>query len=79
MRKASEYRRHAQECRDLAARMDSEEQRAQLLDMAEQWDELAGERMALILRRPDLAEEGEHDEVLALGANPRLGRGRPAN
>ncbi len=44
MRKISEYRQHAQECRALAAIMPSGEQRDQLLGMADTWDRLARER-----------------------------------
>jgi hypothetical protein len=44
MRKVSEYRRHADECRALAALMPSGEQRDQLLAMAETWDRLAEDR-----------------------------------
>ena len=44
MKKASEYRQHAQECRDLARHMPPGEQREQLIRMAETWDHLAEER-----------------------------------
>ncbi|HEV2531493.1 hypothetical protein [Phenylobacterium sp.] len=62
MKKASEYRLHAKECRDLAAHMDSEEQRALMLGMADHWDKLATDRVALISRHPELAHDGERDE-----------------
>jgi hypothetical protein len=62
MKKASEYRRHAQECRELAAQMPSDAGRAQLLEMADHWDKLAADRIALITNHPELAHEGEHDE-----------------
>ena len=52
MKKASEYRQHADECRTLAARMDSGEHRDQLLEMAATWDRLAAERSQRA-RRPD--------------------------
>jgi hypothetical protein len=48
MKKASEYREHARECRELAALMAEPENRRQLLDMAESWDLLAEERERLI-------------------------------
>ena len=51
VKKASEYRKHAEECRHLAASMEGE-QRAQLLEMAETWDRLADERNELLLRKP---------------------------
>jgi hypothetical protein len=62
MRKASEYRQHAKECRDLAVQMDSADQRALMLQMAEHWDTLAADRVALIRKHPELAREGEQDE-----------------
>lgn len=65
MKKASEYRRHAEECRALAERMQSGEQRDQLLEMAETWENLAAERAALVLRHPELGLSGEHAEEVA--------------
>ncbi|HYG27941.1 MAG TPA: hypothetical protein VD906_13675 [Caulobacteraceae bacterium] len=62
MKKASEYRLHAEECRQLASRMNSGEQRDQLLTMAQTWDRLAAERSELVRRHPELGMEGEHDE-----------------
>ena len=54
MKKASEYRQHADECRALAARMDVGEHRDQLLEMAATWDRLATERALRAKRqRPD--------------------------
>jgi hypothetical protein len=44
MKKASEYLKHAEECRALARRMENGEQRDQLLKMAETWDQLAQQR-----------------------------------
>ena len=62
MKKASEYRQHAEECRALARNMTEGEQRDQLLEMARTWDKLAEERSALVQRHPELALTGEHDE-----------------
>ena len=62
MKKASEYRMHAKECRELAAHMDGAEQRALMLQMADHWEKLATDRVALITRHPELAHDGEHDE-----------------
>lgn len=62
MKKASEYRQHAAECRALAAGMDSDEQRSLMLQMADHWDNLAIDRGVLISKHPELAQEGEHDE-----------------
>ena len=69
MKKASEYRQHAQECRDLAAKMASADQRGQLLEMALHWEQLARDRALLIAKHPDLALDGERDEETS--ANPR--------
>lgn len=62
MKKASEYRAHAEECRSLAAKMDLGDARDQLLTMARHWEQLAAERAELIGRHPELALAGEHDE-----------------
>jgi hypothetical protein len=52
MKRVDEYSRHAKECRDLAARMDSAEVRDQLLEMAKIWEALAAEREAFIGEHP---------------------------
>lgn len=62
MKKASEYRQHAAECRGLAAKMDLGEKRDQLLAMAAHWDRMAEERAQLIARHPELALDGEREE-----------------
>jgi hypothetical protein len=62
MKKASEYRQHAQECRDLAKSMPEGPHREQLLEMARTWDNLAAERSEFVRRHPDLAIEGEDEE-----------------
>ena len=62
MKKASEYRQHADECRALAARMDVGEHRDQLLKMAATWDQLAAERAQRAKRQsagPDAARLGD--------------------
>jgi hypothetical protein len=61
VKKASEYRKHAQECRVLANSM-SGDQRDQLLEMAATWEKLAAERSELLRRHPELAIEGEETE-----------------
>ena len=65
MKKASEYRKHAEECRVLANRMEQGEHRDQLLEMAATWDRLAAERSDLIRRHPELGMTGEHAEEVA--------------
>lgn len=62
MRKASEYRAHARECRDLAKRMKAGPQCDSLLQMATDWEEMATYRAKLIALHPELAKEGEHEE-----------------
>jgi len=61
MKKASEYRQHAQECRTLAGRVEGQH-REQLLEMAATWQRLAEERSELVLRHPEIAVDGEHEE-----------------
>lgn len=70
MRKASEYRKHADECRELARRMDSSEHREQLLEMARHWERMEQERIAFIGSYPEFAVEprgdSDDDEASAL-------------
>jgi hypothetical protein len=61
MKKASEYRQHAEECRVLANTMTGF-QRDQLLGMAANWDKLAADRSELVRRHPELAIGDEHKE-----------------
>jgi hypothetical protein len=56
MKKASEYRLHAEECRALAAGMQIDEQREQLLAMADQWEALANDRERIVSRHPELSQ-----------------------
>ena len=65
MKKASEYRQHAEDCRSLAKGLPAGEQRDQLLKMAETWENLAADRTMLILRHPELGLDGEHQEEVA--------------
>jgi hypothetical protein len=58
MKKASEYRAHARECRDLASKMDADASRELLLQMAAQWDQLADDRAELLSRHPELDVSG---------------------
>jgi hypothetical protein len=62
MKNASEYRQHAQECRELAKQMPSGAQREQLLEMARTWDRLADERSALVRRKTEVGRDVERDE-----------------
>jgi hypothetical protein len=62
MRKVEEYRRNADECRQLATRSSNEEARTQLLQMAETWEGLARDREEQIARQERMsALEGNED------------------
>jgi hypothetical protein len=64
--KADEYRRHGQDCRDLATKMKAGEQRDALLKMAKTWDELAQERERLAgVQREGVAEDSEDAALTA--------------
>jgi hypothetical protein len=56
MKKAIEFRQHAEQCRMLARAIEGEHRR-QLLKMAADWEALAAERMALVERYPELSFE----------------------
>jgi hypothetical protein len=56
MRKASEYKQHADECRMLARSAKAQEHREMLLTMAETWDKLAEERHKTAARQQRIAE-----------------------
>ena len=62
MKKASEYRQHAEECRALARGLPSGPHREQLLEMAQTWEKLAAERADFVRRHPEMAIDGEHAE-----------------
>ena len=57
MKKASEYREHAEDCRALARGMKSGDQQDQLHKMAENWEQMARERSDLVRQRPDFVPE----------------------
>jgi chromosome segregation ATPase len=63
VKKASEYREHARECRVLAAAMESEKQKQLMLQMADHWEKLAADRSALIDKHPELACPGDRQEA----------------
>jgi hypothetical protein len=64
--KADEYRRHSQDCRDLATKMKAGEQRDALLRMAQTWDALAQQRE----RSPRVQREGEAGETEKVASKP---------
>jgi hypothetical protein len=51
MQKVEDYRMHAAECREIAGRSRSPDDRDMLLNMAETWDTLASNREAQIARQ----------------------------
>jgi hypothetical protein len=54
MKKISDYKRHAEECRKLAAAATLREHRSQLIGMAETWEMLADQREREIARQARL-------------------------
>ncbi len=56
MRKALEFREHAQECRLLASKAQNPDQRAQLIKMAETWESLAESRERMVRESESLEE-----------------------
>jgi hypothetical protein len=67
VKKASEYRQHAEECRALSRSSRNDEHRSQLLKMAETWEGLAAERERL------LKEQEEMDAVDCVFHSPDTG------
>jgi hypothetical protein len=63
VKKASEYRKHAEECRALANQVPEGSQRDQLLEMARTWDNLAQDRDALVQKHPELAKTDRKNET----------------
>jgi hypothetical protein len=61
MKKAIEFRQHAEQCRMLARAIEGEHRR-QLLKMAADWEALAAERMALVERYPELSFETKSED-----------------
>jgi hypothetical protein len=51
MKQAAEYRMHAAECRKLALGSKGEEERQQLLQMAETWEQMAENRERFVARQ----------------------------
>jgi hypothetical protein len=58
MKKAAEYRRHAEQCRVLARSIEGEHRR-QLLQMAAHWESLASERDDLLSRYPEIGSRSD--------------------
>jgi hypothetical protein len=64
LKKASEYRQNAAECRQLAAGVKGI-QRDQLLEMAATWEQLAADRSDLVQRYPEFGQDAEPSELRA--------------
>jgi hypothetical protein len=71
MKKLSDYRKHAAECRALAKQMLSGDQRDQLLAMAETWERLAEERETMMRINSEFGGEAPTDQ--AASSNPGHG------
>jgi hypothetical protein len=67
MQKVENYRRHSEECRTMAGRARSPQEREMLLNMARTWDDLAAHRAEQIARKKRLEE---------IEAGPTNGRSR---
>jgi hypothetical protein len=61
MKIVDECLRHAQECRELAAKISSPIHREQLLEMAAIWECIADERTQVISRDPKVALDKDGD------------------
>jgi uncharacterized protein with PhoU and TrkA domain len=48
MQTVQEYRQHAEECRRLAVRVGTSEERDAIIEMAEAWEELADARQEIL-------------------------------
>ena len=51
MQKVAEYEKHATTCRQMATKTTNQNRKQQLLQMAETWDRLAGERRVQLSAR----------------------------
>ena len=56
MQKLDEYKQHADECRQLANQSSNEQNRQQLLVMAERWEQMAKDRAKLLERQQRIAD-----------------------
>lgn len=63
MKKAHEYRQHADECRKLAEGVNDGSEKDQLMKMAENWESLAQDRDDFIGRHPELSKTMTTDDL----------------
>lgn len=67
MKKASEYREHAEECRVMGRRAREPEHKVMLNEMASTWDNLANQRKEHVARLKRIAAlEGPPNDDLAI-------------
>ncbi len=59
MNLVDEFRRRADECRDLAKKAMNEDHRTLILGMAETWDILARQRQVFLERNPEASQSAE--------------------
>ena len=64
MRKASEYRHHAEECRKLAAKMKTGDQRDHMLKIAKVWDQLAEDCTDTLSKHPGRVQTAEKSSIV---------------
>ena len=77
MATALEYRQHAGECRALARKLENDQQRNQLLKMAEAWDNFAAEAERAARARQSVAPEFGQTDTSTFAGIAR-GTDRPA-
>jgi hypothetical protein len=57
LKQADEYRKNAEECRELAKHALTHKERDELLELAETWERLANDRFAFLSVRPVQEDE----------------------
>jgi hypothetical protein len=70
MKKAEDYRQHARECRQMANRSCSPEQKQMLRKMADIWDFLAVDREAQVARQERLLALEKSRDATPVGSIP---------
>jgi len=63
LKKASEYKEHAKECRQLARTAVSPEHKAMLEQMAQTWESLARDRLERIARARRISELEQCEDI----------------
>jgi hypothetical protein len=70
VKKAEDYRRHADECRALARNATSDDERRQLIHMAETWLGLAQQRLQMLSANAIEAVRATEEERSAVQPEP---------